>query len=537
MPASYVQAIKPVQSSSSSSDASLAPFRETSLYLVACIVWLLGAIFFFYGWWKVRLQVSAATKAGRIMRAGREREALTKVTSWLGIRRRITLIVTPKVKEPGVWGVFSPIVLLPGEISSELSDEELEILMMHEMAHVLRWDNLVSNLNMVLCCVFWFNPIVWLIDNWLLKEREEACDEVVLRWSGAGEIYASSIKKIYRFCLSSRVSGLSAAGGSRLKNRLDRIVANRTGERFSLAHKLLVATVIAGSVVLSVIAGMSPAERVVADTNAMLQQAADGLMQQMVTRRGKECAEADVKKCEGPSTGSAIAAENELGRVLVHSDSNTPIAQVNEQLATTVPQLPETKPALEQVAVFQSAHAVDLKKFVGRYGFDPGVRENFVVDVSLKDGDLWLKPSHSGKRRLIAQSLVDYLDSESPNTRISFILDAMGNVESLKLRGWGPTIIAPRLVLPPPSREGNITFKLSDFPEASIVAVAGTFNGWNQSQYLFERAGNEWICRITLPPGTYQYKFIVDGDWLVDPRNVTVVHDERGIENSQLIVR
>jgi hypothetical protein len=94
-----------------------------------------------------------------------------------------------------------------------------------------------------------------------------------------------------------------------------------------------------------------------------------------------------------------------------------------------------------------------------------------------------------------------------------------------------------RLVLPAPSREGNITFTLSGFSAARIVAVAGTFNGWNQSQYLFAHIGNEWICRINLPPGQYQYKFIVDGNWLVDPRNPTVVHDERGFENSQIIVR
>jgi 1,4-alpha-glucan branching enzyme len=80
-------------------------------------------------------------------------------------------------------------------------------------------------------------------------------------------------------------------------------------------------------------------------------------------------------------------------------------------------------------------------------------------------------------------------------------------------------------------------FKLSGFATARIVAVAGTFNGWNQSQYLFERVGDEWICKLPLPAGTYQYKFIVDGNWLVDPTNPTIVRDRRGFENSQLVVR
>src|SRR3712207_8532673 len=41
---------------------------------------------------------------------------------------------------------------------------------------------------------------------------------------------------------------------------------------------------------------------------------------------------------------------------------------------------------------------------------------------------------------------------------------------------------------------------------ARIVAVAGTFNNWNQSQFLFARIDGEWICRIVLPPGKYEYK-------------------------------
>jgi hypothetical protein len=163
--------------------------------------------------------------------------------------------------------------------------------------------------------------------------------------------------------------------------------------------------------------------------------------------------------------------------------------------------------------------------------------ENFVFDITVEDGQVFLKPSHSKKRRLIAESPVEYVDSESPNIRITFDFDEIGIVKNLIVRGLGPTVIAPRLVLPLPSREGNVVFRLRGFSAARIVAVAGTFNGWNQSQYLFEQVGDEWICKLPLPEGTYQYKFIVDGNWLVDPTNPTIVRDRRGFENSQLVVR
>lgn len=88
--------------------------------------------------------------------------------------------------------------------------------------------------------------------------------------------------------------------------------------------------------------------------------------------------------------------------------------------------------------------------------------------------------------------------------------------------------------MPPPSLKGNVTFRLRGFPDARVVAVAGDFNRWNQSQFLFAKEGGDWVCRVDLPAGTYQYKFIVDGNWLTDPNNPKVVHDVRGFENSLL---
>jgi beta-lactamase regulating signal transducer with metallopeptidase domain len=519
---------------------SSKPFDNRLIPLAVCTVWLSGALTFLAIWLKRRRQISRAIENGPVIRAGREWEALQRVKEWLKIDRSIELIVTPEAKEPGVWRVFVPVVLLPTVIVSELSDEELEALMMHELGHVLRWDNLVSNLNMILCCIFWFTPIIWLIDRRLIKEREEACDEMVLCWSGTADIYARSLRKIYRLCLISHVSGLSTAGGSKLKHRLERIQNDDTQRRFSSVHKALVTTVIVGSVLLSVVAGVRPADAFVIDNNALV-EAAHSLKEQIANSKSADCFEADVKKCLHMKS-SGIQATGTLAQVVVHSDgvavvqsaTNT-IANLNEGANTQPVNVPA--PRTEPPPNFVSAHALNLDRLVGRYAADPTVMENFVFDITAEDGQVFLKPSHSKKRRLIAESPVEYVDSESTNIRITFDFDEIGIVKNLIVRGLGPTVIAPRLVLPPPSRTGNVVFKLSGFPMARIVAVAGTFNGWNQSQYLFERVGDEWICKLPLPAGTYQYKFIVDGNWLVDPSNPTIVRDRRGFENSQLVVR
>ena len=517
------------------------PFDNRLIPVAVCNVWFSGALTFLAIWLKRRRQISRAIENGPIIRAGREWEALQRVKEWLKIDRNIELIVTPEAKEPGVWRVFAPVVLLPTVIVSELSDEELEALMMHELGHVLRWDNLVSNLNMILCCIFWFTPIIWLIDRRLLKEREEACDEMVLCWSGTADIYARSLRKIYRLCLISHVSGLSAAGGSKLKHRLERIQNDNTQQRFSSVHKALVTTVIVGSVLLSVVAGVRPADAFVIDGNNALVQAAHSLKEQIANSKAADCFDADVKKCLHMK-GSGIQTTGTLAQVVIHSDgtdavrtATNSIANLNERATTQPVNVPA--PRTEPPTNFVSAHALNLDRLVGRYAADPTVMENFVFDITVEDGQVFLKPSHTRKRRLIAESPVEYVDAESANIRITFDFDEIGIVKNLIVRGLGPTIVAPRLILPAPSRDGNVVFRLSDFPTARIVAVAGTFNNWNQSQYLFERVGNEWICKLPLPAGTYQYKFIVDGNWLVDPSNPTIVRDRRGFENSQLVVR
>jgi hypothetical protein len=181
-----------------------------------------------------------------------------------------------------------------------------------------------------------------------------------------------------------------------------------------------------------------------------------------------------------------------------------------------------------------SAAQTDLSRFVGRYEVDPAKVENFVLDITLEGGALWLKPSHAPKRQLLLNGDTSLVDARS-DFRFTALEDGAGRVTGLRLDSWRSDITARKLKLPQPSLQGNITFRLSGHADARIVAVAGSFNNWNQSQFLFTRVGDEWICKVNLPPGKHEYKFIVDGNWLIDPRNPKTTYDDRGNENSVLV--
>ena len=101
----------------------------------------------------------------------------------------------------------------------------------------------------------------------------------------------------------------------------------------------------------------------------------------------------------------------------------------------------------------------------------------------------------------------------------------------------GRKLTARKLVLPPASLKGNTTFRLKGYPGARVVAVAGSFNEFNQSQLICGREADEWVCRIDLAPGKYTYKFVIDGDWILDPDNPSTEDDERGFTNSVVVVK
>jgi 1,4-alpha-glucan branching enzyme len=72
--------------------------------------------------------------------------------------------------------------------------------------------------------------------------------------------------------------------------------------------------------------------------------------------------------------------------------------------------------------------------------------------------------------------------------------------------------------------------------QAKAVSVAGTFNGWNPAKTPLKKNGDGWNTSIALPRGRYEYRFVVDGEWLADPSAQESVANPFGSCNSVLSV-
>jgi beta-lactamase regulating signal transducer with metallopeptidase domain len=176
------------------------------------------------------------------MRDSIELTTLRALERQLGVRKPITMLQSASSLEPGVVGIFKPVLLWPVGISSHLAPEHLQAVIAHEVWHVRRRDNLAAALHMLVEAVFWFHPLVWWLGARLVHERERACDEKVLELGSERAIYAESILKTCRFCVSSPLPMLSGVTGAQLKQRIIDIMTGDPMRAMGFSRKLVLSS-------------------------------------------------------------------------------------------------------------------------------------------------------------------------------------------------------------------------------------------------------------------------------------------------------
>jgi len=209
-------------------------------YCVLTALWLVGVAACFARWGWRRRRFAAVALGGEKVEAGREAEMLEDLKSRLGVGRQVGLVISSIFAEPVVWRALRPVIVLPRGLADRLSDGELESVLKHELFHVKRFDNLFGSLQMFFCCLFWFHPLVRLIDRRLIEERELICDERVVLSGAAPEAYAASLWKVVQFGFGWPVDGVSRAAGSNIKRRIKLMLHANHRSKSSTAGRALV---------------------------------------------------------------------------------------------------------------------------------------------------------------------------------------------------------------------------------------------------------------------------------------------------------
>jgi uncharacterized protein (TIGR03435 family) len=212
--------------------------RANAVPTILWTIWACGFLGISCSWWIRWRRVQEAVRAG----------------SAVDMAIPIRVVSSPTLLEPGVFGVFRPVVLLPEGIANRLTAAQLKGVIAHELCHASHRDNLTAATHMFVETVFWFHPLVWWIGKRIVEERERACDEEVLRLGSERRAYAEGILEVCKLYVESSLVCVSGVGGSNLKKRIAAIMSNRIGVRLSLAKKVILSA--AGTLAFTVPLGV-----------------------------------------------------------------------------------------------------------------------------------------------------------------------------------------------------------------------------------------------------------------------------------------
>ncbi len=127
-------------------------------------------------------QETQAVSAGSLCNISDDavQELLSQTVQELKMIRTPDLRLSDEIDGPFVIGVFNPVIVMPRQLTQQLTAEQLRIVLAHELIHVRRMDLLVGWVEITLLTIWWFHPAMWWLDRSLRQAREDCCDDVLI---------------------------------------------------------------------------------------------------------------------------------------------------------------------------------------------------------------------------------------------------------------------------------------------------------------------------------------------------------------------
>ncbi|HTH82271.1 MAG TPA: M56 family metallopeptidase [Mucilaginibacter sp.] len=163
-----------------------------------------------------------------ISNAGFE-NTVKQLSAKLGLKKKVQAVFSEWIDVPCITGYIKPVILLPVSITCHLSTEEIEAILLHELAHIKRNDYLMNFIQQVMGIVLFFNPFARLVNKLINDERENCCDDTVVRVTGSPFLYAQALLKLEENKNHQWQLALAATGKKyELLNRIERIMKTKT---------------------------------------------------------------------------------------------------------------------------------------------------------------------------------------------------------------------------------------------------------------------------------------------------------------------
>lgn len=184
------------------------------------------------------------------------RSELADARARLGLPMDVRLLRSARISVPVIWGVFRPVLLLPVDAEAWPA-ERLRVVLLHELAHLKRFDGVSLVATRIAVSLFWFHPVAWSLERAGRSECERACDDLVLAGGTKPSEYADHLLAIARSMPSFdpfRSVTLAMSRRSQLEGRLLSILQPGTARRVFTGSRVAIACALAVAVIVPVTA-------------------------------------------------------------------------------------------------------------------------------------------------------------------------------------------------------------------------------------------------------------------------------------------
>jgi len=234
------------------SDRQMTHFMSLQFIPVIVLCWGVGVLILSLrllggGWMSHRLK-----RAGTSPLPAAWQRRVRDLAQHQGIRHSVEVVTSTVAAIPMVVGVFRPVILIPVATFLGLSQHQLEAILLHELAHVRRYDNLVNLLQRLVETAFFFHPAVWWVSRCIRTEREYCCDDDAV--AGSDPIaYAAALASLEE--MRSPALAAAATSGSLLARVRRLLAADGPGDRDGLSSYSVAS--LAGLLAVLVLAGFA----------------------------------------------------------------------------------------------------------------------------------------------------------------------------------------------------------------------------------------------------------------------------------------
>ncbi|HYC61214.1 MAG TPA: M56 family metallopeptidase [Thermoanaerobaculia bacterium] len=181
-------------------------------------------------------------------------QQLDRTRDQLGLGVNVRLLRSSRISVPVLWGVFKPVLLLPPDVVTWPA-ERLRVVLMHELAHLKRFDGISLILTRIAVSLFWFHPLAWSLERAGRSECERACDDLVLAGGTKPSEYADHLLAIARSMPTFdpfRSVTLAMSRKSQLEGRLLSILQPHVARRVFSGRGVAIACALAVAVIVPV---------------------------------------------------------------------------------------------------------------------------------------------------------------------------------------------------------------------------------------------------------------------------------------------